>query len=146
MKYQKRLIAITAAVLALVVAVPGAMAASGTGSLQVGHPGTAIGTAATELDFKRNQCSPSATTLKGLDGYIIDVSGFQYVKVVGEANPVPYGLNLVFFSSNCDYIGTPISKYTTSTSVTSSTGGAKWVVVSASYGARINFSWTTFNA
>ena len=147
---------------ALILAVPGAQASSGSGLIQAGQPGT-IEWGVTEGEFFwnfANRCAASPRT-QGVDGWVIDLAGANSLSVSGSSPTLPGGtespfsINLHFYSNSCIPIngtGAPQSGPTQpdyhgwSGPLPKDANGnnARWAVVSLFKGAQVTVNYNAY--
>lgn len=135
------LVAGLALAIASMVATPAVLA--DPGEIRAGHPGTIL-RGITEYQFRSQGCrSLPAEPWQGADGWVIDLGTNTYLRLTGSSG-APFALNVVFYKAGppCDEIGT---RYVGNLTRTDWKGavpeGARWVVVSASYGANVALTY-----
>lgn len=134
----------------LVGVMSGALAASGSATIIGGHPGAWLD-GATELAFL-SSCKGLATVpadLQGVDGYVIDVSGNNRFSVTGapDVGGTPaFSMNARFYAGpRCDYMSVPSRALVGTSYGPIDITGARYAVISLSYGANIKISWNAYN-
>lgn len=129
---------------AILLALPGAFGASGSGSVLLGHPGTASFPTLTEYDFWfRASCNPASSVTQGADGYVINLGTDTHVRVKATGATVsPVSFNLSFYGADCGYRPGPRVSNGGS-DVYKGADGAKWAVVSLYSGENASFNWWT---
>lgn len=133
----------------LVGVMSGALAGSGSATIIGGHPAAWLD-GATELAFL-SSCKGLATVpanLQGIDGYVIDVSGNNRFSVRGTPNdggtPV-FSMNARFYSGpRCDYMSVPSRALVGTSYGPIDITGARYAVISLSYGANIKITWDAY--
>ena len=133
----------------LVGVMSGALAAGGSATIIGGHPAAWLD-GATELAFL-SSCKGLATVpanLQGIDGYVIDVSGNNRFSVTGTPNdggtPV-FSMNARFYSGpRCDYMSVPSRALVGTSYGPIDITGARYAVISLSYGANIRITWDAY--
>lgn len=127
---------------ALSAAAPAALSATGSGTILIGHPGTAVGTTTEwEFDFMRN-CDPSNIKGHGVDGWIIDMESNSHIRVWATSGVNPISFNIAFYDSGCNFKGSD-SLFNGGSDVYKNGQGNKWAVVSLYYGSNVAFNWKT---
>lgn len=122
---------------------PAAQAATGSGTILLGHPVTQI-YGATEVDFKwRSSCNPANVVTQGVDGWVVDMGSETWLRVQTVSSSVgPVSFNIAFYGADCGFRPGP-SIFNGGSNVTRNADGAKWAVISVYSGENVTFNWTT---
>lgn len=141
----RRLVVVLGVAMLLLGSIPGALSATGTGTILVGHPLT-TSFSSTEWDFaRRNDCNPAGLSSQGLDAWVVDAGSDTHIRVTGSSGTsgvYAISFNIAFYDALCNYIGSNFL-WNGGPDVYKSMAGTKWAVISLWSGANANITWKT---